>query len=123
MFEKIDFGKPVHDFDIFKMVDDYDGLTVFIRDEQTNDEFNLFFKDRYGYMCFDEADLHKTWLEVGRLTCGLYEASNSELLDWVTAQNPFDELPFPAKHYLLISMNDVVSVITDEPPEVKITQS
>ncbi|WP_430414146.1 hypothetical protein [Parasphingorhabdus sp.] len=123
MFEQIPFDKPVNDFDIFKIVDDYDGLTVFIRDGQTSSEFSMFFKDRYGYSCFDEADLHKTWLDVGHLTCGLYESSNSELLQWATAQSPLDELPFPAKHYLLISMNDVVSVITDETPKIEITKS
>jgi hypothetical protein len=123
VFKKISLEKPVHNFDIFKTVDDYDGLNVFIRDEQTEAEFNVFFEDRYGYTCFDEADLNKTWHDIGRLTCGLYEAANSELLDWATAQNAHDELPFPAKHYLLISMNDVVSVITDAPPEVKTAKS
>lgn len=111
-------------FKIDRIVDSPKGLEIFVSGTQGNPMRGVFsFDTYYGYRNFDEGDLLSRWQQIGVLHSGFYAASCSELLDWATAQSPYEALPEGLTNYLFVSIEDVLDVLAFDPPRFMLTDN
>ncbi len=106
-------------FQITSIIDDRDGLVLSIEDNRTGEQKGRFrFTAHRAYRNFNEADLHGYWLELGGVKqAGLYVAEKSDLLNWAEERCGYDKLPSEIRHYMVVSAEDVLEVLSFEPPE------
>ena len=106
-------------FQIASIIDDKNGLTIKIEDNQKYElKGHLRFSAHHAYRNFNEADLHGYWKELGgAFTTGIYVASDSELMRWAAKQSIDRNLHRDIKHYMVVSVEDVLEVLSFEPPE------
>jgi len=111
---------PIGNVYVQKLLDDSTGLQVFFRhDSDLEKMWCIRFGDTYGYRSFDESDLNAFWESIGgHLVCGCYQTSNSDFLDWAKRQSVSQELPTSLSHYLFVSVNDVVDVLSFGEPTI-----
>ena len=105
-------------FQIVSIIDDKNGLTILIEDNQKGTLKGRFrFGAHHAYRNFNEADLHGYWKGLGgTLTTGLYVTSDSELMKWAAKQAIDGSLHEDIKHYMVVSVEDVIEVLSFEPP-------
>lgn len=105
-------------FHILSIVDDRDGLTVSLEEYRRGTPKGRFrFDAHYAYRNFNESDLHGYFDGLGgHFTTGLYLAEDSEWMRWAAAQSVYQELPKGVLHYMVASVEDVLEVLSFEPP-------
>lgn len=107
-------------FHILSIIDDMDGLTVSLEEYRKGtlrDRGRLRFDAHYAYRNFNESDLDAYFAGLGGyFTTGLYVAEDSEWMRWAAAQSVYQELPKGVLHYMVASVEDVLEVLSFEPP-------
>ncbi len=106
-------------FQIMTITDDQNGLTLEIEDNRTGEKKGRFrFTAHHAYRNFNEADLFVYLKEIGGdFKTGLYMATSSELLKWAAKQSVHDSIHQDIKHYMVVSVEDVLEVLSFKPPE------
>lgn len=115
--------KDLCPFQITSIVDDRRGLVVRLEDNVEGvRKGELSFGSHYAYRNFNEADLHSYWSSVGGvLESGLYNAADSEFLEWAARQSVYGELDASIRHYMIVSVDDVLEVLSFDQPEFAVT--
>jgi hypothetical protein len=105
-------------FHVTSIIDDKGGLNISIKQYRKGDlSGQLHFGAHYAYRNFNASDLYGYWLELGQnFLTGLYVAEDSDLLRWATKQSVYDKLDDEVAHYMLVTAEDVLEVLSYEPP-------
>lgn len=113
---------PEEPFEVAKIVDDHQGLHLYGSTKpDLTPTFLLSFDAVHGYRNADEADRAQYWESLGGvLKCGCYQARGSDFLDWAMRQSLDGSLPDGLAHFIVVSANDVLDVLSFEPPSFKL---
>ena len=95
------------------------GMTVYVRDVEGNG-FAVVFEDVRGYRVLDERNLAEYWPECSEPNGRIFEVESGGWLDQERRRPLFLEFELIAdlKEFLVAGIEDCVSVLCVEPPEV-----
>ena len=115
---------PAGAFEISKIVDDAEGLHVVLSTEKDlSATFEVSFDAVHAYRNADEGDRTEYWRSLGGyLETGCYTAEESDFLDWALDQNVHGALPRGLQHFIVVSANDVLDVLSFESPNGEVVR-
>ncbi|BBH11424.1 hypothetical protein JD974_16700 [Chromobacterium haemolyticum] len=108
----------MHSYDCVELKDSRDGLEIILIDE--NDcKLIVRFETHLAYRRIDEGDALLTLAFLKKIGCSggpFYQIKNSNFLRWFNRESCGMHDGQSLKHYALITMNDVIDVITCDKP-------
>ena len=104
-----------------RVVDALDGLRVMLRaPDEAGTGIELFFARRLALRITDEGDrLRSMALFEGRAATPLGVIENSRWVDWLVAESLDIRVPDALRHWCIVTPDDIVEVIAEEPPAVR----
>jgi hypothetical protein len=104
-------------FGIYKITDDDDGLSIFVKD---HDELHhvINFSQNVGYQNFDEfaCELYNQELDV--TGCGVYAFKNSEFVNYANKLNMVLDISEDVIHFRIISRDNFLEILSFDPPNI-----
>lgn len=103
------------------LIDDVNGLQLFLKEENSNDRIVIIFKNYLGYRNFNESERLKTLSQFPVLTqySGLFIAEKSLFIDWLVRES-FGILDKKNLiHFILSTPEDIIEIISQKPPDIK----
>ncbi|EBX9240329.1 hypothetical protein DRF02_24835 [Salmonella enterica subsp. salamae] len=93
------------------------GLEIIISLDGVSPDFRVFFDWSHSFRVTDEGDLLKMLGEQsGKILVGIYKVEKSSYLEWFNDQSVNIRSKDNVAHYLIVTVNDVVDVLSSEPP-------
>lgn len=92
-------------------------LEIDISSEGQSPHFRVFFDWTHSFRVTDEGDLLKMLGEQsGKMLLGIYKVEGSTYLEWFNDQSDNIHSKDNIVHYLIVTLNDVVDVLSSVPP-------
>lgn len=106
-------------WEVTEIVDNRKGFHIHVSaSENTKADFIIGFSAVYGYRNADEGSRSQYWKSLGGyLKSGCYEAAGSDFLDWAIYESLDKELPTGLRHFIVVTANDVIDVLSFDEPE------
>lgn len=110
--------------DLQALIDDKDGLTLVLTDAHENTYTFLFDGLVFSYRNTDEGTLFRTLKHLSKHynpdyfgDWTLFQVTDSSYLKWLVEESEnIYETVYDIKHYVFLTSNDVVEVLSTEPP-------
>jgi hypothetical protein len=100
-----------------------DSLHMTLSCNSVSDTIKLSFEWIHSFRLTDEGDLLKMLFEQnGKMITGFYRVENSSYLEWFNAQSAGVHTDKNIIHYLIVTVNDVVDVLSSQKPLVTFSQ-
>ena len=102
-----------------QLIDDYDGLRIILQGKNPYDrKLEIFFFDRIFYRNTDESYFLRTIDNIGKRGSSLLIVNNSLLTKWIHNESYGVYQDKNITHYLILSGNDCIDILTSTPPKV-----
>lgn len=105
------------------LYDDYKGFRLILKGERESDEIvELLFENNLAYRNLDESQRLKTLNENSILTkkWSFFKTKDSSFLDWFNNESYNIYKTEKLTHYIIVTPNDIVDIITDEEPKINV---
>lgn len=94
-------------------------LEIIITLDGVNSDFRVFFDWSHSFRVTDEGDLLEMLGEQrGKIRVGIYKVEGSSYLEWFNGQSFNIHEKENVIHYLIVTVNDIVDVLSSEPPVI-----
>lgn len=94
-------------------------LEIIVTLDGVNSDFRFFFDWTHSFRVTDEGDLLKMLGEQkGKMRVGIYKVEDSSYLEWFNDQSFNIHEKEKIIHYLIVTVNDIIDVLSSESPVI-----